>query len=60
MAVHNPKEVHAIQGILGHAGLAVGEQYYHLASSISALEQLDGTIDQVARDAKTRKFRQHK
>jgi hypothetical protein len=60
LAVHNPKEVHAIQGILGHAGLAVGERYYNLANSISAFEQLDGTIDRVARDSKTRKFRQHK
>ena len=44
MAIHNPKRVHAIMGILGHNGLRVGEKWYNMASSVSAFDALDRSI----------------
>lgn len=52
IAIHNPREVHAIAGVLGHAGPLVGEQYYNLANSIAAGRKLEQTIDNIARRAR--------
>lgn len=52
MAVHNPKHVRAIQGILGQAGPEVGEHWYNMANSFAAFDQLDKTIDKLSRHSK--------
>jgi hypothetical protein len=53
IAIHNPKQVHALQGILGHgSGPLVAEQFYNLANSIEAGRSLDKTIDDISKRAK--------
>ena len=55
MALHNPAEVHHVQGVLGHARFETSEKHYILASTVQAHAELDATIDQLARSARNRR-----
>lgn len=52
MSVHDPRNVRAIQGILGQAGPEVGELWYNMANSFAAFDDLDKAIDNITRQSK--------
>lgn len=55
IAIHNPRKVQSIQGVLGHANAAIGEEHYNQANSVLALDALDQCIDDLAKVAKERR-----
>ncbi len=55
MALHDPVNVHQVQGILGHAEYSTSENSYVLAGAVQAHSDLDATIDILARAARERR-----
>ncbi|MEQ1578510.1 MAG: hypothetical protein ABL894_12745 [Hyphomicrobium sp.] len=57
IATANPEQIHAVQGVLGHSRYGTGEQWYNMASSLSAFNDLDATMTRLEKGPRKKKNR---